>query len=135
MDERELHKQTICDLVQAIWNERDLSQLSTYHQQDFVNHTVPFGMDSGMHGLTTSMKLFFNAFSDIRLDIHDQIAENDKVASFVTFHGRHTGSFMNVAPSHRTVQMTGIRIDRVRDGKVAEHWASFDLAGLMQQLM
>lgn len=134
MDERALHKQTIRDLVQTIWNEHNLSRLSTYHQQDFVNHTVPFGMDSGMDGLATSMELFFNAFSDIRLEIHDQIAENDKVASFVIFHGRHTGSFMNVAPSHRTVQMTGIRIDRIRDGKVAEHWASFDLAGLMQQI-
>lgn len=134
MDKCDLHKKTIRDLVQTIWNDHDLSRLPTYHHQDFVNHTVPFGMDSGMDGLITSMELFFNAFSDIRLDIHDQIAENDKVASFVMFQGRHTESFMGTVPSNRAVQMIGIRIDRVRDGQVVEHWASFDLAGLMQQL-
>ncbi|MFN6455887.1 MAG: ester cyclase [Nostoc sp. EfeVER01] len=27
-----------------------------------------------------------------------------------------------------------IRIDRVQDGKIAEHWSVSDAAGLMQQL-
>ena len=29
---------------------------------------------------------------------------------------------------------TGLSFDRVRDGKVEEHWVELDLLGLMQQL-
>jgi predicted ester cyclase len=32
------------------------------------------------------------------------------------------------------VTFTGIAIDRVEDGLIAEHWLIFDALGLMQQL-
>jgi predicted ester cyclase len=48
--------------------------------------------------------------------------------------GRHSGDFMGVPATGRSVSLATIRIDRIVDGKIAEHWSVADMAGLVQQL-
>jgi predicted ester cyclase len=63
-----------------------------------------------------------------------QVAENDRVVSYITSHGKHSGSFYGISPTGRSISTSVIRIDRVQDGKIAEHWSVSDAAGLIQQL-
>ena len=41
---------------------------------------------------------------------------------------------MGVPATGNKVTVTGIGIDRVVNGKIAEHWEQFDAMGMMQQL-
>lgn len=54
--------------------------------------------------------------------------------SYVTLAGTHQGDFAGILATGRTVEFSGIDIIRLQDGKVAEHWGSTDMLGLMQQL-
>jgi steroid delta-isomerase-like uncharacterized protein len=74
------------------------------------------------------------AFSNPRFDIHDMIAEGDKVAVRWTFHGKHTGPFGPMAATGKDIAMSGITIYVMRDGKIAEARSNFDQMGMMQQL-
>ena len=127
-------KSVVNGLIRDVWNGHDPDAIEAWHTQDFVNHTAPEGSDPGMEGLKASIGMFLSAFPDARIEVHEQLAEGDRAASYITFRGRHEGDLMGVAPSGREVEMLGLRIDRVRGGKVSDHWASFDLAGLMRQI-
>jgi predicted ester cyclase len=76
----------------------------------------------------------FFAFSDIHIEIIQQIAEGDRVVTYLTSQGKHSETFLDIPPTGKSISMSAIRIDRLRDSKIAEHWSVSDLAGLMQQL-
>jgi predicted ester cyclase len=46
----------------------------------------------------------------------------------------HSGAFYGILPTGKSISTSVIRIDRVQDGKITEHWSVSDAAGLMQQI-
>ena len=77
---------------------------------------------------------FVEAFPDLRLTVEDIVAEGDMGAARVAFRGTHRGEFQGIPPTGKEVAFSSIEIDRMVDGKVAEHWFEMDLLGLMGQL-
>lgn len=77
---------------------------------------------------------FVQAFPDLRLTVEDIFSGGDMVAARVAFRGTHRGEFQGIPPTGKEVAFSSIEIDRMVDGKVAEHWFEMDLLGLMQQL-
>jgi len=78
--------------------------------------------------------MFYAAFPDIHHVIEETVAEPDRVAVRFTLHGTHTGDFMGLPATGRTVAVPAIAILRVAAGKVTELHAVFDQAGMMRQL-
>lgn len=74
------------------------------------------------------------AFPDGRWTIEDQVAEGDKVVTRWTFVGTHEGELMGIRPTNKKVAISGIMIDRVVGGRIAEEWEESDTLGMMQQL-
>ena len=74
------------------------------------------------------------AFGEFHHEIAASISEDDKVASRVTGFGKHTGIFVGIPATGKQVSMSGISIHRVKDGKLAEHWAQMDALSLLQQM-
>jgi len=74
------------------------------------------------------------AFPDGRWTVEDQIAEGDKVATRWSFTGIHSGILMGIAPTGKQVRTSGVMIDRIVGGKIAEEWEEYDALGMMQQL-
>jgi predicted ester cyclase len=62
------------------------------------------------------------------------LAEDDLVSFTWTFNGVHNGPFAGIQPTGKKVSLSGINVERLKDGKVVEHWSHFDLAGLMKQI-
>ena len=56
------------------------------------------------------------------------------VAQRILFTGTHTGNFRGLPPTNRKVRFSGIEINRMVDGKVAEHWFQLDAVTLFQQI-
>ena len=81
-----------------------------------------------------TMHLYQAGFSDRRWETHQAIAQDDTVALYGTFHGRHTGHFMGLAPTNRPVTFGQVHLLRYRDGLAIEHWAIPDELDLARQL-
>jgi predicted ester cyclase len=77
---------------------------------------------------------FVEAFPDLRLTVEDIFCGGDMVAARVALRGTHRSEFQGIPPTGKEVAFSSIEIDRMVDGKVAEHWFEMDLLGLMQQL-
>jgi steroid delta-isomerase-like uncharacterized protein len=80
------------------------------------------------------VEMFAAAFPDWKETVHEVIGEGDKVAMRVTAGGTHEGEFQGMAPTGRTVTITGMGFARIEDGRLVESWWDFDAIGLMQQL-
>jgi steroid delta-isomerase-like uncharacterized protein len=74
------------------------------------------------------------AFPDGRWTVEDQVAEGDKVVTRWSFTGIHRGNLMGIALTGKQVKTSGVMIDRIVGGKIAEEWEEYDALGMMQQL-
>jgi predicted ester cyclase len=101
---------------------------------DFYDHTNPPGMQHGLEGHNAIVALFHAAFSDMQWHIKDMISEGDKVVFRSTMEATHTGDFFGIPPTGTHVNVDGVHILRIADGRVAEHWGNNDDLGLMRQL-
>jgi steroid delta-isomerase-like uncharacterized protein len=119
--------------IQA-FNERDWVTESACRTPDYKAHMsgVPSVLDSD--GWMGFMSAFTAALPDARISVASSLAEGDVVASRWTITGTHQGEFQGVPATGRPVTLTGIDFSRVVDGKIAEHWAQFDLVGMLQQI-
>lgn len=101
---------------------------------DFFDHTNPPGMQRGLDGHKAIVRLFRAAFPDQWWHIEDMIADGDKVVARTVMRGTHQGDFFGIPPTHRRVELAGVHILRIANGRIAEHWGSNDDLGLMRQL-
>lgn len=101
---------------------------------DFIDRAPIGSFSPDKEGVMQMHRMLHSAFAGLNAEIHDQVAEDDRVATRKTFRGTHTGEFMGIPASGRAVEVGIIDILRLRDGKITEHWCQFDLAGLMAQI-
>jgi steroid delta-isomerase-like uncharacterized protein len=121
-------------VLEEIFPANDVNALRQVISDDFVNHEAPAGTPPGLGAITMFMNLLDEAVSDQRWDIHDVLADGDKVVIRCTHAGVHTGDYFGLPATGRSFAYKQIHIIRIRDGKGLEHWAVRDDASLMQQL-
>jgi steroid delta-isomerase-like uncharacterized protein len=74
------------------------------------------------------------AFPDLRAHIEDIFGDQDRVAVRLRFHGTHSGEFLGIPATGRSVEYVSHEFYRIADGLIAEEWICSDMATLFQQL-
>jgi len=131
------NKGIVRDFIRAVWEGRDLAALDAFWTEDCVNHAMPGPDNRGLAALRAYHEQFFadfSAFSRVEIEVVQQVAEGDRVVTQMITRGAHSGPFYGLPPTGKEVSLSTIRIDRLQDGQIAEHWSVADVAGLMQQL-
>jgi steroid delta-isomerase-like uncharacterized protein len=122
-------------LYQEVFVQGDLGVLDEVMAADVVAHdTLPPGVGEGLPGYARTVRMFRQAFTDIRYEIHDVLVVGHTVAARMTMTGTHRGEFLGVTASGRPVRYPGMDFFRCRRGKIVEHWANSDDLGLLQQI-
>jgi steroid delta-isomerase-like uncharacterized protein len=129
----EANKAVVRRFIEEIFGHQDLDAVDELAADDFRPHT--WGPTSrGRAALRDTMHRAGAGVTGARFEIHDVIAEGDRVAVRLTSTGRHTGTFMGMPPTGKRYSIDEIHIFRLRDGQVTDHWHAFDKAELMEQL-
>ena len=103
--------------------------------EDIVYHgPAMLGEVHGREVFKQLLGVFRAAFPGFETEVKQLVAEGDVVAAWHTHRGRHTGEFAGVPPTGKAVEVDGLELLRVRDGRIAEFWHMDDFLGLMQQL-
>jgi steroid delta-isomerase-like uncharacterized protein len=112
----------------------DQAALNELLAPDFVAHHSATPGLLNREALLQGISMVSVAFSDNYYTIEDQIAEGDRVATRVTWRATHTGDFQGYSPTGKQIEVSGIAIERHKDGKIVERWLNYDQLGVMQQL-
>jgi len=81
-----------------------------------------------------AMREHLIAFPDKHAEIHMILADNDTVACFLTIRATHTGKYLDLEPTGKTVIVHEMMFNRVRDGKLSETFAMENGPGFYEQL-
>jgi predicted ester cyclase len=130
----EENKAIVCRFINEYQTERREETADELIAEGFFDHSALPIFTPDKQGLKDLFNMLWNAFGGFRAEIHDQVAEGDKVTTRKTFFGTHTGEFLGVPATNRPIQLGVIDILTVKDGQIREHWCQVDMAGLMAQI-
>ena len=119
---------------EELLTQGDLSVADAVFAPDLVHHG-PIPHAPGVAGAKQFALALRRAFPDLCAIVEDEIAEGDWVVQRLTLSGTHRGEYCGLPPTGRRATWQLVAIQRLgHDGKVAEHWSSPDLFGLLRQL-
>jgi steroid delta-isomerase-like uncharacterized protein len=125
-------------LLEETFNEGNFELIDQLVAPEAVNHdpATPAQMRElrGPEVFKRTVSMYRAAFPDVRLVVDDVIAANEKVVLRWHSEGTHRGELAGLAPTGARASVTGIGIDRWKDGKVVEAWTEWDNLGLARQL-
>jgi steroid delta-isomerase-like uncharacterized protein len=104
---------------------------------DAINHELETFEPSGARGpepVRRYLRAFRFAFPDLQVKVMDQLADGDRVVTRWQMEGTQSNRLMGIEASHRPINVEGIRIDRIADGRIAETWNHWDTMGMLRQL-
>ena len=77
---------------------------------------------------------FFSAFSEIKTDIKDKIIQGDKIACRISMRCRQTGDYQGIPATNKRITISYMEILSIKNGKIIEEWAEFDMLSILNQL-
>ena len=115
-------------------NAGDFDVFDELMSDDFVEHERLPGLEPTRAGVRHLFEMIHAAFEKATFEVHDIIAEGDKVSVLARLTGIHRAEFMGVAASGHPIDVGVSDWLRLEDGRVAEHWGVMDTGALMQQI-
>ncbi len=94
------------------------------------NSTKPISREEAIE----KAKRLHSAFPDISFSIEELIAAEDKVIFRYIMRGTHQGEFAGIPATGNKVEISGILIGRIENGKIVEEREEMDMLGLFMQL-
>ena len=102
--------------------------------ENYEDHSLPPGVPANREGTRQFLAVLRSAFPDFKYTLEDEIAEGDRVVHRLTGRGTMQGEFLGMPATGKQATWQEIHIGRFEDGKIAEHWATVDQMGMLQQL-
>ncbi|WP_396168472.1 ester cyclase [Flavobacterium sp.] len=113
-------------------NEGKVDVLDTAYAADIVLHTNP-----EIKGIAKSKAYYANfvtGFSNRQFIVKDMFAQGDKLTKYWEFKGTHTGDFMGIPATGKTIDVEGCTIARMVNGKIVEERDFMDNMDFLKQL-
>ena len=122
-------------VLDEAFNAGNIDVIDELVTTDFVNHdaALPEAM-IGPDAAKATISGYRSAFPDLRITIEQQIADDQGVATRWSAKGTQEGELMGMPATGKQATVTGITIDRIVEGRIAESWTNWDTLGMLQQL-
>jgi steroid delta-isomerase-like uncharacterized protein len=132
MDRRDIER-----LVQR-WTKEGIAEgrLDTFDQllsEDVLDRSGPT-LSQGIEPFKARAAAVRAAFTDIDIRLEDLVVDGDAIAWRWALTGTHVGAFAGVAPTGRRITLEGVNFQRLKGGRVVEHWTMVDVFGATQAL-
>lgn len=103
--------------------------------KNVINHSSPKGSPNGFDSFLYFLnEILRKGFSDLRVEILEQIAERDLVATRKKIYATHTGEIFGIPASHKKVEIDIIDIIRLENGQYLEHWGQSNFADILKEI-
>ena len=121
-------------LITEVWNQGNLDVADELLHPDHFLNEAGYPM-RGIDVYKGAVAEWRSDLPNLNVNVDLILAEGDKVVTRWTLTGTHTGTdLMGLPATNKQLEVTGITISRIADGKAVESWWVVDRMALMQQL-
>ncbi len=115
------NKDIVKYFYEVIVSENLIDELSKYISEDCVQRTGEKETFIGIDGMKQHLLALKKTYPDYTMKIIRQYAADDYVISEFVMRGTHRGDFIGITPTNKVLEITGVDIDKVIDGRIVEH--------------
>ncbi|WP_205513037.1 ester cyclase [Longitalea arenae] len=119
---------------EEVWNKGNVDLLDSLLTSDYINHTPSVPTTAGPNGLKPIVTAIRKAFPDLQFIIKDVIATDDQITVRTIMTGTQKDSLFGIPPTNKPIEVNQINIEKIREGRIAEHWRVTDELTMMRQL-
>lgn len=110
----------VYDFWMQVWDRQLLTKIPNFIAPNFIIHSA--GKDVlGIDAFSKWVANFQSKIGELRFIVHDIFSSEAKVVSRWQITGQNKG-FMNTDKNLRPIDLSGITISVVREGKIVEKW-------------
>lgn len=121
-----------------VWDEIiNKGKLDMFNDSNFTKDVVMHGSSSDIVGIDSARAYYTNyltGFSNITFTIKDVFGQGEKLVKHWNFSGTHTGVFFGIPATGKKVNIDGVTLVRLSNGKIAEERDFLDNLDFMTQL-
>lgn len=128
------NKAIVNRFLEEVLNQRNPAAASSFCSPELVWHGGAMGDATDLAAFQATLQSIFRSFPDLSVEVHDVIAEQDRVAVRLTMRGTQLGVFHGIAPTGRQITSSAMNTYRIHDSRIVEEWWQHDLLGVMEQL-
>jgi len=125
-------------MYETVWdyiiNKREIDKINqTNFDTNITLITAPENV-VGIEGFKDYYQNYLTGFSDVTFTIVDVFGQGDKIVKHWNFKGTHTGEFFGIPASGKKVDIDGVTLVKMKDGKIAQEQDFLDNLSFYQQL-
>lgn len=108
-----------------VWEQHNPYAAVDFLAPNFVSHGIPYSMPTDEPAGYDFFIKFLAAFPDLYSSEDAIMSGGDRVTIQWTLTGTQTEDFFGLAPTGRAIEVSGMDVLRVEDGKFVEQWGGF----------
>ncbi len=125
-------------MYEQVWNEIvNKGQIDLINDKNFDPNVVQLNDSGNIVGIAdfkAYYQNFITGFSDVKFTVEDAFGQGDKIVKHWRFQGKHTGDFFGIPATGKTVDVHGVTLVLMKNGRIAQEQDFMDNGVLMQQL-
>jgi steroid delta-isomerase-like uncharacterized protein len=132
----EANKALIRRWFEEVWNKQNEDAIDEMFDAQGKSHGIPEpdAVLVGREAFKALHRTFCGAFPDMHFELHDLIAEGDRVAVRWVVNMTHLGDQLGIPPTITKVGLAGSSFLEIKDGMIQEGWNYMELQGLLENL-
>lgn len=126
-------KELFREVIERVWHRGEINFIDEAYSPDFVAR-VPRSDFQGISDYKAYVRETLEGLPDIYIYVKDQYVDGCHLITRFQMTGTHTGSFLGVPPTGRTVDVEGVAIHRFVGDRFVESWTVWDVLGLCHEI-
>ena len=131
--QQEKNKAVAGRVFEEIFNQGKFQVADEIYAPEFVNHGMH--RDHSLQEDQAAVHWEKQALPDLKITVDRMMAEGDLVTAVWTLRGTNTAAASPLPATGAKLELRGITVWRIVDGKICEEWTSFDTFLIIRQVM
>jgi len=131
VSQQEMNKAVARRVFEEIFNQGNFQVADQIYARDFVNHGLH--RNASLQDDQAAARWEKQAFPDLKMTVDLMVAEGDLVTVVWTLRGTNTAAASPLPATGVKLELRGITVWRIVDGKIREEWTSFDMLRPVRQ--
>jgi predicted ester cyclase len=134
-----LLKRILTSYYNNVWNRRDYRLLGYLFADhcvvNYINKLESTSVRQTPYDIRKSIVMWVTIFPDLRVTIKNIISNKEYVSAHCQFTGRHTGKWMDIEPTDKSINIEIFTVFKVEGGKICEQWVQVDVDDVLDQIL